>query len=302
MGALFANNATATLAAGISSGSTSVVVTSGQGALFPSPSGGNYFYATIVNASNAIEIVKVTARVSDTFTVVRAQEGTTAAAWLAGDKIELRITAAGLSELASSIGTSQLVDGAVTTAKVADTAITTAKIVDGAITLAKLATGAVAAALGFTPVKQGGSSEVQLTPSGSDLSLAVSGSTVGMLLTDRSSGNVGAAGYRGVPMTSITSNYTLSQPDCGKGLFHDSATAHTVWVPLYASVPIEVGSAIIIHNVVSSGNLTINFEAGVLLAWASTGATGARTLAPGGLCTVMRIKDNYWVISGAGLS
>jgi len=95
--AVFANNAASTLSASITSTATAIVVASGQGALFPATTGGNYFYVTLVNASNQIEIVKCTARSVDTLTVVRGQEGTTARAYSAGDKIELRVTAAALN-------------------------------------------------------------------------------------------------------------------------------------------------------------------------------------------------------------
>lgn len=97
MAVLFTNNAASTLAAGITSGQTSIDVAAGTGLLFPSPSGGDFFYATIVNVANTIEIVKCTARSTDTLTVVRAQEGTTGTAYLLGDRIELRVTAAGLA-------------------------------------------------------------------------------------------------------------------------------------------------------------------------------------------------------------
>lgn len=97
MAVLFTNNAASTLASGISSGATSLSVATGAGALFPSPSGGDFFYATLVDASNNIEIVKCTARSVDTMTVVRAQEGTTARSYSTGDKFELRTTAAGLN-------------------------------------------------------------------------------------------------------------------------------------------------------------------------------------------------------------
>lgn len=95
---LFTNNAQSTLASGISNSDTSIVVATGQGTLFPSPSGGNTFRATLVRASDgAIEIVDVTARSTDTLTVTRAQEGTTGLAFVTGDRIECRITAAFLN-------------------------------------------------------------------------------------------------------------------------------------------------------------------------------------------------------------
>ena len=99
MPVLFSNNASAALAASITAASTSITVTTGQGALFPAVSAGSYFYATLVDSSNNLEIVKVTARSGDTMTVARAQEGTVARAYAAADKIELRVTAAGLGNL-----------------------------------------------------------------------------------------------------------------------------------------------------------------------------------------------------------
>jgi len=92
---LFANNAQSTLAVTANSSVTSLSLAAGQGALFPTPVGGNFFTLTLTQAGaeTSWEIVKVTARSTDTLTVVRAQEGTTAAAWASGSKAELRITA-----------------------------------------------------------------------------------------------------------------------------------------------------------------------------------------------------------------
>lgn len=104
--ALYTNNATATLAGGISSSATTITLNSGQGSLFPSPTGGNYFYGTLTDAATGtlIEIVKVTSRTADSMTVARGQQGTVAQAYNANDKFELRVTAGGLSELATVDG------------------------------------------------------------------------------------------------------------------------------------------------------------------------------------------------------
>ena len=48
----------------------------------------------LIDTSNSLEIVKVTARSSDSMTVVRAQDNTTARAFAIGDRFELRPTAA----------------------------------------------------------------------------------------------------------------------------------------------------------------------------------------------------------------
>lgn len=91
-----ANNATTTLASGISAVATSLTVAPGDGAKFPALSGSQYFKATLVKATGEIEVVKVTAKSTDTFTIERANEvvagASTAYAFLAGDKVECRWT------------------------------------------------------------------------------------------------------------------------------------------------------------------------------------------------------------------
>lgn len=98
MGVKFANNGHSTLAASITSSDTSITVASGHGARFPSLGAGDYFYATLIDASNNLEIVKCTARSSDVLTVTRGQESTTARAYAIADRIELRVTAQGITD------------------------------------------------------------------------------------------------------------------------------------------------------------------------------------------------------------
>jgi hypothetical protein len=96
----FKNNATGTLSAGIVAADTTFILTAGHGAYFPTLTGGQYFYGTLKDSGGNLEIVKVTARSTDTLTVVRAQESTTAQATNAGgDTFELRPTAAGLNAI-----------------------------------------------------------------------------------------------------------------------------------------------------------------------------------------------------------
>lgn len=93
MARLYTNNATSTLASSIDADDLTLTVASGEGALFPNPTGDDYFVVTLETSGGTREIVKVTARSTDTFTIVRAQEGTGAAAFTAGDTVELRATA-----------------------------------------------------------------------------------------------------------------------------------------------------------------------------------------------------------------
>lgn len=98
MGILFANYASTVITSGISAGDLTFNVTAGTGALFPVLSGTDYFYCSLIEGLT-IEIVKVTARSTDAFTIERAQEGTTASAFNAGANVELRLTKQGLADL-----------------------------------------------------------------------------------------------------------------------------------------------------------------------------------------------------------
>lgn len=95
---LFTNNASSRLVAGISNVSLSLQISAGDGAKFPNPTGGDYFLATLSKVTSGIEstveIVKVTARATDVFTIIRAQEGTSANVYAENDFIQLRMTAA----------------------------------------------------------------------------------------------------------------------------------------------------------------------------------------------------------------
>jgi hypothetical protein len=94
MGVKVTNNAFGILASAITNVSTTITLSSGDGAKFPVLASGDFFFGTLINTANELEIVKVTARSTNTLTVIRGQDGTTARAYSAGDRFELRPTAA----------------------------------------------------------------------------------------------------------------------------------------------------------------------------------------------------------------
>jgi hypothetical protein len=93
MGVQLKNNVNSLIVGSLSAAATSVVVTTGSGANFPSLGAGDYFYATIIASTGVFEIVKCTTRVNDVLTVTRAQEGTLAIPFPDGSRIDLRVTA-----------------------------------------------------------------------------------------------------------------------------------------------------------------------------------------------------------------
>lgn len=120
---LFANNAVATLAGGITAAGTTVTVTTGQGARFPAVTAPDYLLLTLDDGTH-VEVVRCTAHTAaaDTFTVTRAQEtiGTTAAAAYAfsdGTTVEARLTAAALNAASERVYATQSTDP--TTASIA---------------------------------------------------------------------------------------------------------------------------------------------------------------------------------------
>tara|TARA_B100002019_G_scaffold281975_1_gene286676 strand:+ start:1166 stop:2161 length:996 start_codon:yes stop_codon:yes gene_type:complete len=102
----FKNNANGELASAVAAGDTTINLNAGHGNRFPTvnASENEYFFATLIDTSGNLEVVKVTARVNDSLTVVRGQDGTSAIAFAASDLIELRPTAGGLDRFLQVTG------------------------------------------------------------------------------------------------------------------------------------------------------------------------------------------------------
>ena len=88
------NNAQSALYAGITAAATSLTLLSGEGAKFPAAS---------FNISIADEILYCSSRTGDVLTVVRAQEGTTAAIHAISSTVSLNVTAGIISQIQAAI-------------------------------------------------------------------------------------------------------------------------------------------------------------------------------------------------------
>ena len=100
MGIVFKNNAKTTLASNLSNSATSATVT--DGSVFPTLGAGEFFLITFDDGTNN-EICKCTARSSNTLTIVRAQDNTSARAFSSGDAAEGRVTAGVLETIQENI-------------------------------------------------------------------------------------------------------------------------------------------------------------------------------------------------------
>jgi hypothetical protein len=92
---LFVNDASTTLQSGLTTVATSCTVAAGTGSLFPSPTAGQAFYLTFLDAATQQikEIVLCTSRTGDVLQIQRSQQGTLALTWNAGDLVVQLVTA-----------------------------------------------------------------------------------------------------------------------------------------------------------------------------------------------------------------
>lgn len=96
-----ADNSFGTLAAGLAVGDTALAFTSGHGARFPAVAAGQVLNCCLLNSSNVLEEIQITAHTagSDSATIARGANSTTAKAWNAGDRIEARLSSEVLKKL-----------------------------------------------------------------------------------------------------------------------------------------------------------------------------------------------------------
>lgn len=122
-------------------------------------------------------------------------------------------------------------------------------------------------------------------------SVTITGGTMsGMTSIADTVGNV-----RNIPVQNKTTSYVLVASDAGQAV---SITTGGVTVP--AGV-FSAGQAVAIYNNSASPQV-ITQGGGTTMTLASSGLTGNRTLGGYGLCTVLCLASNTFVISGAGVS
>lgn len=112
---IFSDLAATTLTSPISTSSSSMSVASG--ATFPNPSTGQQFAILMTDAATGLvhEIIYVTSNSSNTFSILRGQEGTAAASWAIGDSIQhiwTAGTANNLLQLTGGTASGTIIDSA----------------------------------------------------------------------------------------------------------------------------------------------------------------------------------------------
>lgn len=92
MSVLIKNNASSRLATPLSKDDTQLILKTNGGEKFPEPGDGEWFPLTVIRSNGLLEIMRCTKRNGDILTVERAMEGTLPADFIAGDRVELRLT------------------------------------------------------------------------------------------------------------------------------------------------------------------------------------------------------------------
>jgi hypothetical protein len=241
----FANAARAYLASSISDSATTVTI-DGGGSLFPAITSPEFSRAVLQDA-NGIEVVRITAHTanSNSFTVTRAQEGTTARSFAANSVFGLRMTAADGDTFVAKVSG----PGSATDSALAAFDGTTGKLIKQAatVTIAQGGTGQTTANAAFNALapSQASNTGKYLTTNGTDSSWAtvVSGATIS---NDTSTATnlfpIFSDATSGTPTTVYTSNAKLLyKPSTGE----------------LQSTAVIASNGIFVNNLTVSENYTI---------------------------------------------
>ncbi len=106
-------------------------------------------------------------------------------------------------------------------------------------------------------------------------------------------------GYVGLPQVILsTGNLTLSKAHAGEHIYVTGAS-QTITIPANESVPLEIGTTIVVINGNVTSSIAITTDT---LRLAGTATTGTRTLTNYGMATLVKIDATTWIASGNGLT
>jgi hypothetical protein len=106
-------------------------------------------------------------------------------------------------------------------------------------------------------------------------------------------------GYIGLPQVILnTGNLTLSKAHAGEHIYV-TGSSQTITIPANSSVPLEIGTTIVIINENVTSSIAITTDT---LRLVGTTTTGTRTLSAYGMATLVKVDATTWMVSGNGLS
>jgi hypothetical protein len=111
-----------------------------------------------------------------------------------------------------------------------------------------------------------------------------------------------SVGFRTIPQSSKSANYTTVLADSGTHLYHPTtdANARTFTIDSNANVAYPIGTALTFIND-TANVITIAITSDTLVL-SPAGTTGSRSLAQYGVATAIKVTSTRWIISGTGLT
>lgn len=106
--------------------------------------------------------------------------------------------------------------------------------------------------------------------------------------------------YKEVQQRALSAAFDFAASDSAGHIYYTGAAAAATIQP-NATVAIPLNTAIMIVNH-GSGALTITKGAGVSLIWAVNNTDANRTLAAGGIATILKVAADKWAITGTNLT
>lgn len=195
---------------------------------------------TLIRASDsAIEVIKVTNITGTTWTIVRAQEGTTALDFVAGDKVELRVTAGFLQGL--QFGRLLAVRVITTTQTYTPTTGTKSVLVE--------CVGGGGGGVGVPSVSSGFTSGGSGGGGGSYAKSYYTSGFSGVTVTVGAGGAGGpSTGGRGADGGTTSFGSLISCPGGSSGLYLTPTNLTNVAIPYQAPTPAPTGGNIVMHR------------------------------------------------------
>lgn len=275
--------------------------------------GTDYYVLTLLKRSGSnetnIEIVKVTDVDNSTpgecrITVTRAQEGTTAKSFIAGDYATMRFTKGSAenmtqaADLSAHAGSGGVAHANAVAAGAAGFMTGADKTKLDAISGTNTGDNAVNTTYANDYRAANFVAGTNYVAPGGALGTPASGA-----LTSCTADGTNAVGFRHIPQVSQSAAYTLVLTDAGKHILHPSAdtTARIFTIPANSSVAFAIGTAVTFVNQNAGGVITIAITTDTMRL-AGAGTTGSRTLAANGVATAVKLTSTEWIISGTGLT
>lgn len=272
----FSNNAEGTLSVELSSVATSLVLQAGEGALFSSPVAPDFELVTLED-SGTIEIVKVTSRATDTLTIERAQEGTSAALFPVGSVAAGRVTAGTLDTLNNKLTVDNGGDAIGTNS---------ISVQPNRVNTSSTATGNTSVAVGYDSTSAGTSSVAMGHSSEATGSHSIA---IGSISASTSSYSVAVGSSSAASgLYSLAVGYQASAPDNSSVAIGKTATSSTTGVAIgvdasctfLGSVAIGSASADSALNAVAVGRDSLAGDAAISVGFSSS-APGSKAIAIG---------------------